>query len=279
MDSTRRKKRPERSSGDARVNRMVQLYSSGATLEAIGKEFDLTRERVRQILVRAGYDMSVLRVKAAKSRHRRMRREHGGAIHELLDKGLLPREVASALRLPVELVRGVDDANPEYARQRKLSRRRSSSSYLKYTDEDVLDSLRAASQGLGGVLTAAAYTEYSRGRRFPDGRPWPTHQTAFLRFGSWRAALEAAGLQSNPSSPMAGRQLFDEANCIDAILEVERAVGHLPSVNEYITYAAKMEGLLPSISTIRHRLGSWQGALRRAAEFASSYESDSSGNA
>ncbi|MCL6537002.1 MAG: hypothetical protein K6T28_00155 [Acidothermus sp.] len=35
-----------------------------------------------------------------------------------------------------------------------------------------------------------------------------------------------------------------------------------------------MEGILPSVSTIRHRLGSWQGALRRAVEFSSLYGSD-----
>ncbi|MCL6537003.1 MAG: hypothetical protein K6T28_00160 [Acidothermus sp.] len=210
---------------------MVQLRSSGATLQAIGEQFGLTRERVHQILVQAGYDASALKVKAAKSRRRRILKEHAEAIRALLEKGLLPREVASALRLPVELVEGVDDANPQYARRRRLSRNRSSSAYLKYTHEAVLGCLRTASQELGGVLTTSAYTAYARGRRFLDCRPWPTHQTAVLRFGSWHAALETAGLQSNPSSPIAGQHLFDEANCIDAILEVERAVGHLASAN------------------------------------------------
>ncbi|MGH9894647.1 MAG: homing endonuclease associated repeat-containing protein [bacterium] len=151
-------------------------------------------------------------------------------------------------------------------------RYRKSSGNLKYTDDEVLECLRVASKELGGVLTSVAYSDFARGRAFQDGRPWPTHQTAFLRLGSWRAALEAAGLQSNPSSAIAGRQLFDEAHCIDAILEVERAVGHLPSVREYEAYARKMEGMLPSSSTIRHRFGSWQRVLRRTAEFASSFE-------
>jgi hypothetical protein len=189
-----------------------------------------------------------------------------------LADGYPPTEVASTVQVPLGLVQEIDAGNPDFARrrrQRRVFETRITSS--KYTDEEVLGCLEKASDDLGGVLTTAAYTEYARACTFGDGRPWPTHQTAVLRFGSWRAGLEEAGLPSNPSTPIAGRLLFDEARCIDAILEVQRAFGHLPSIGEYEAYAASMEGVLPSVATVRHRLGGWRLALRAAAEFESAY--------
>lgn len=41
-----------------RQARMVELFRSGLTLEEVGDEFDLTRERVRQIITSAGVTAS-----------------------------------------------------------------------------------------------------------------------------------------------------------------------------------------------------------------------------
>jgi hypothetical protein len=245
---------------------MADAYAAGATLQDIGDEYSLSRERVRQILCEAGYDLDELKAEAKRARRRRIRLEHGPAIREALALGQTPSEVASALGVPVDLVKRIDGSDPSYARTRKVVRRKTYA--VKYTEDDVLGCLREANAALGGVLTTAAYDNYARGRTLADGRLWPTHQTAFLRFGSWVAALERVGLPANASSPIAGRRLFTEGHCIDAILEVERAVGHLPTVVEYDRYASEMAGVLPSSPTIRNRFGSWRRALEVAADFA-----------
>jgi hypothetical protein len=244
---------------------MANSYVAGATLQDIGDEHSLSRERVRQILCDAGYNLGELKEKAKAERRRRIRQEHGPAIREMLGLGRTANEVALALGVPIDLVKRIDASDPSYARTRKVARRKTYA--LKYTDEDVLSCLREANAALGGVLTTAAYDAYARGRTLPEGRPWPTHQTAHLRFGSWRAALERAGLPANASSPIAGRRLFTDGHCIDAILEAERALGHLPTVAEYERYAAEMAGVLPSSATVRNRFGSWRRALEAAAEF------------
>src|SRR5207237_6832228 len=123
----------------------------------------------------------------------------------------------------------------------------------RYSEADILACLREASERLGGVLTTAAYTEFARGRHLPDGREWPTHQTAFKRFGSWRAALAAAGLHANPSSPIAGHRIFEQAHCIDALREVRRALGRIPTAQQYDDYARKLGGAIPSLATVRNR--------------------------
>ncbi len=252
---------------------MARRYAAGATLDAIGKDFGLTRERVRQLILKGGYRMSELKAAAAVARRRRITQNSRAEIRRMLLGGLPLNAVVAALHVPIAIVREIDATDPAYARTRKASRKKTSS--VKYTDEEVLECLRAASERLGGVLTTTGYDRFTRGQSFADGRNLPTHQTAFLRFGSWRAALDAAGLSSNPSTPIAGSRIFSEGNCIDAILEVERALGHLPSVAEYETYAKRLAGAVPSAGTIRHRFGRWPHALRRAVDFASSYSDDS----
>lgn len=248
-----------------RAKRIVDRYVSGATLEEVGQEFKLTRERIRQIIVRAGYSTASLRKKGRTVRKRRIFEIYRPEIESLLAEGKAPNEVARALRLPLDLVAIADAADPEYSRRRKTLRRKVSSP--KYTNEEVLDCLRSANRILGGVLTTAEYGRVARQRTFPDGRPWPTQQTAILRFGSWRAALGQAGLPFNPSTPIAGKRVFEASHCIDALIEVERALGHLPSVKEYERYARQMGGALPSAATVRHRFGRWPDALRAATEF------------
>ncbi len=137
----------------------------------------------------------------------------------------------------------------------------------KYSDEEIIECLRTASVELGGVLTAAEYTSFAKQRKFPDGRPWPGHQTPFHRFGSWRAALQRAGLEANPPSAIAGQRIFTRERCIDAILEVERELGHAPTAAEYELAAAASGGVLPSLATVRSRCGRWRGALVLAARF------------
>jgi Homing endonuclease associated repeat len=146
----------------------------------------------------------------------------------------------------------------------KESRHPSSWIAKKYTDEELLQILRETSEALGGVLTTHAYDEYAEGRTFSDGRPWPSHQTHFHRFGSWRRSLLSAGLAANPSSAISGQRLFDRGQCIDAVRHVGRKLGGKPSLRQYETFARKSNGGLPSAATVRNRCGSWSDALRLA---------------
>lgn len=245
---------------------MAEQYAAGATLQEIGDQYGITRERVRQLIGAGGFSMANLKGKSRQARKDRVLRDHGDAISALLGEGDLASEVAVKLGVPFDLVRELDVANPDYARRRRLIRPRTGS--LRYSIEEVLQCLREANRTLGGVLTTADYDRFRSSRRFPDGRPWPTNQTASLRYGSWRKALEAAGLESNPSTPITGKFRFSEAECIAAVRAAEAIYGRLPTVEEYDKYTVKMRAAAPGTSTVRQRLGngSWQATLRRVAE-------------
>jgi hypothetical protein len=134
----------------------------------------------------------------------------------------------------------------------------------KYSDEELLRILKEANIALGGVLTTSAYDQLSKGRYLDDGRPWPTHQTHFHRFGSWRVALHAAGLMANPSSPIAGQRLFEQSHCVDAVRHVQRELGTAPTIRSYEAVVRTTNGALPSVATVRNRCGSWRKALQLA---------------
>jgi hypothetical protein len=249
-----------------RVLEMRELYEGGATLGEVGARFGVSRERVRQLFRANGLPTRSIAETAA-FRRQQLVNEGREQIVGLIDAGIAPNEIAERLGISPQLVHDALHGDPGRRRIAAFRRTAKTRPKPKYSDEEIIECLRTASVELGGVLTTAEYTKFARTRTFPDGRPWPGHQTPALRFGSWRAALRRAGLEANPPSAIAGQRLFSRAHCIDAILEVERGLGHPPTAAEYERAATASDGILPSLATVRHRCGGWREALLLAARF------------
>jgi hypothetical protein len=234
------------------------MYQGGATLEEVGRAFGISRERVRQIFRDHGLPVRSVKDAHALQRTRQSRQYANrikGRFRDLRDVDA----VAQELQLPKTLVAEVVDSAFTAAERRKPKHARK-----KYSDQELIEFLQGASTALGGVLSAHGYTHYARGQKTQDGRPWPTHQTHALRFGSWREAVKAAGLAANPSSPISGQTIFADGHCIDALRAAARALGRPPTADEYEEFARASNGALPSQATVRHRLGRWYQALERA---------------
>jgi DNA-binding CsgD family transcriptional regulator len=245
---------------------MRELYDAGGTLSEVAERFGISRERVRQLFRAHGLPTRSIAETAA-LRREQLLNEHREQILQLIDAGAAPNEIAERLGISPQLVYDALRDDPDRRRLAAFRRTAKTRPKPKYSDEEIIECLRSASVELGGVLTTADYTKYARTRQFSDGRLWPLHQTAFLRFGSWRGALQRAGLEANPPSAIAGQRLFTREHCIDAILEVERELGHPPTAAEYERAATTSNGILPSLATVRHRCGGWQEALVLAARF------------
>jgi hypothetical protein len=133
----------------------------------------------------------------------------------------------------------------------------------RYSDEDLTAFLREAGTAAGGRLSGSAYGAFARGRRTADGRPWPTEQTAANRFGSWRAAVQAAGLGAYPS--FGGlRRRFSREQCVEAVRLMGERLERTPSRGEYERCARESAGGLPSVATVGVRCAGWSEALRSA---------------
>jgi hypothetical protein len=234
------------------------MYEAGATLEEVGRAFGISRERVRQIF--RDHGLPVRSVQDAHTVQRaRQSRQYADRIKDRFRDLRDVDAVAKELRLPKTLV--VEVVNGAFT---AAERRKPKQAKKKYSDDELIEFLRAASMALGGVLSAQGYTDYARGQTTQDGRPWPTHQTHALRFGSWRDAVKAAGLAANPSSPIAGQTIFEDGHCIDALRAAARALGRPPTADEYEEFARASNGAFPSQAAVRQRLGRWYQALERA---------------
>lgn len=237
-----------------RAHEMHEMYASGATLDAVGHKYGVTKERVRQIFAAAGLPKISLA-----ERRRRVYEHRSDEVVERFRELQDERAVAEALCVPMSAVR-------EILRKRLPpgALRRPTKHTNRYSDDELIEMLQDASRAVGGVLAKADFEAYGSGLVTADGRPWPTGQTPMKRFGSWNKALEAAGLRANPSSPIAGQILFDEAQCIDALRHVARELGESPTAAAYDEYAKKTNGALPSQATVRNRCGRWYDALAKA---------------
>ena len=207
--------------GADRAAEMYEMYACGATLQQVGAKHNISRERVRQVFKRYGYSIRTVRDVAERTRALEVRRADDIlSMHtELKDVREVARRLGVSQVTVRDVVRAAERANPQPASR---SRRKFGSTRKRYSDEELLECLKIASQELGGVLTTEAYVDFVKERTFGDGRPWPSSQVYRLRFGSWVDALHKAGLRANARSPIAGRPLFTVAHCTDAVAYMAR---------------------------------------------------------
>ena len=252
---------------------MYERWIHGEQLEQIGRSYGLSRERVRQVIKEGGHDVEVGKQLSSAARTAAAERErqspfetHRDEIISLIEGGASLDEIWRKTGVTASLIREMVRKDPTLERLRWMLHTKNTFA-KNYSTEELITCMREANNALGGILSTSAYTEHASTRVFDDGRPWPTHQTMGLRFGGWRAALAAAGLQSNAPSAIAGQVIFSREHCIDALAEVARRLGHMPTVVEYEEAVREGAGYLPSVATVRNRLGSWQQALRLASEY------------
>lgn len=140
----------------------------------------------------------------------------------------------------------------------------------RYSDEELATSLQEAA-GPSGRITFAKYEKFVRDNPLlADGKDRPGGQVMHLRFGSWNAALQAAGLATAKEGRRGGpARSFDEAAVVAAVTECWRDLAAPPTAAGYDAWQkaqrAADPGLkLPSTATSRKVGGSWTAVLVNA---------------
>jgi len=160
--------------GDARDALLQQLYLEGRTLEEIGAQLKVTRERARQLLEDVGLNV------AGRSKRRIvwLIDTQGALVRTTFCQLRNDRRVAEALRLkPVEVKGVVDELVPNAG----VLRRRPQAPQPHYADGELIASLTAAAAELPSPLSHDGYNAWAGQNPMPDGRPRPSHQTMGLR--------------------------------------------------------------------------------------------------
>jgi hypothetical protein len=115
----------------------------------------------------------------------------------------------------------------------------------RYSDEQLLSILRTLAAALG--RSPSVSDMHAR-------RDLPAPRTYTYRFGSWNAALAAAGLEPHPHTPA-----YTSDQLLEALRALAAELGRPPRTTEL-----RGRPDLPSPSTYRLHFGSWSAALRAA---------------
>jgi len=245
---------------------IVDAYNAGQTLESIGESYAITRERVRQILEGQGVSRRSPQERATKGKAAFMAK-HGALIDEKFD-------VLRSTSLVIASLKGTPAGVPKWIHERLRDRKSESVTWSKaskvWTDDDLLDFLRLASSASpDATLSTKGYSLW-RSEMRAAGNPVlaipPTHSVFTWRFGSWNAALQAAGLSVNAPRRDYQRQ-WTESDTFAAVgtyVESEIQAGRKPTFSEYEKYAKERKGTVPSGAYIRYLTGmSWSEILYR----------------
>ena len=237
------------------IKAMYDQYVRGGTLRSIGRDYNLSYERVRQLFQEHGLVSDSVRMDSARRYERIL--EAWERNDEIIDSYKLSGN-ADAVVQDTGLRRAQVDTVLGAFKQRATYRNRGGTQKgrVRYSDSTIMENLRTAAEECGQPLTISAYN------KFADGKGYPTNLTIMNRFGSWHAACEAAGVKANQQRPR--RRVFDAEDCIAAIRQcTEENDGVVPSYMRYVDWA-KGNSQAPSAPTIRNRLGSWKEALEAA---------------
>jgi hypothetical protein len=228
------------------------------TLDEVGKLEGITREAVRLRLRAMGIKPRTVE-ETYLLRERREISLRGADIRRVFLQVRDVSETAGQLGLSEALVRrALDELVPDFGVLARVPR----NAAKKYSVDDLLASLREASDALLGILTTSSYDSFVEAHPLLlDGRPRPGKQAMMLRFGSWRGALQRAGLPANPHS--GPQKEYSEVDAVAAVVECWRQTGGAPTSEEYEQwqrdYAAR-----PSGATVRKLAGNWNPLLVRA---------------
>jgi transposase len=236
----------------ARAAQMVMLRRQGWSLDEIALRFDVSRERVRQILgANGGPDSHDV----AQARRHRVQQQAEARIHELLALWRAGERLcyaADAFGLQRAAAR---DAIARFATDNDRVARKASLASARaqgktYSDRDIIVALTTVAARLGRTPSAKEYSALARELQHPS------LATILNRMGGWTKAVYAAGLTPVTTPARTRSRRWTAEACWAAMRHVVAELGDIPTVVGYERHAAHRPDL-PSSATIRNRLGRW----------------------
>lgn len=241
-----------------RDQKIIELRTSWATLEEIGQQVGLTRERVRQILKKHNIadPADIRRQESLKKKEEMI--ELGQRIEQWVREhpGCTLPELAFALSLDQSQARvGVPGScahlivNPEANRRFNVSPRR-------WTRVEVLDALRRAAM-FEQPLSYVRYDEL----RTTHSINGPSAIRVLQIFGTWAKACSEAGVEHGRRIRATYPRRWSEDEMVDFVASFlqQSSTGSLAAYEQW----AKQNDA-PSGPTIRLQFGSWPEAKTRA---------------
>ncbi len=241
----------------SRDQQILALRAEGRSLAEIGRRFGVTRQRVDQIISRAGAAGMREAIEARRADARRERAElHAGRaaeqweeIRELYRQGVDPQWIAWELELNGSAVKALIKRRRSDADRTARAKALPGVSEPRFSERELTDGVRLVAERLGRAPTGGEYD------RLAQELGLACMTTVYMRFGGWRKALVAAGLEGVPAS-RAYATRWHVAACQRALESVADQLGDPPRYQRYAQLASERDDL-PSAATLRVRLGLW----------------------
>lgn len=246
---------------------IVEKYVNDGTttLDSIGIEYNLTRERVRQIIRSSGVSPEVV----SENRKQDALMRHTKEVDRLISEDQTIDTIAKLSKLSGASISYLKENEEAFSKALgEVARRRKEKSLtlprpqeLEYTDEDIYEAMRHVYKINGGKpVTTQMYRD---SHRTTD----PSASLVQSRMGGIINACEAAGVPTTNRRPKAnGFTKEDVAAAMKKCVEETAAESiRLLSFAEYSTWAAAGNG--PSGSRVRQIFGNWNNAKMAVEEF------------
>ncbi len=240
-----------------RVRQMAALRGQGWSLDEIAVRFEVSRERVRQILHAHGGPEQPAVLAARRRRTERLAEERIDELLALWRAGEEPGVIAGRFSLQGNACRSAIERFAtdvdRVARRTALAGARAETTY---SETDIIAALASTAARLGRAPSPKAYAAIARDEGLPSV------PTILNRMGGWSNALRTAGLRTG--APSDGRRRWTDDACWAALRRAADELGEIPTVLAYERLAAGRCDL-PSAATVRNRLGRWSSLAARLA--------------
>lgn len=205
---------------------IASMYESGVTMQAIADKYDLSRERVRQILSAQGVESRSVR-EASDAAYIKWVEEFGPSVNEMFNETLSIKATIKAMpqHHSTWVRRFLDVRRHESVRTNSVKK--------FWTKERLIAVMQEASED--GTLTIPRYKKWRTSGAMFEGRVPPTHAVIVWAFGSWNEALANAGLVS--SDRRTGRVYKRTWSTQDAYAAVRAYSLHSVKQGKYPTFA------------------------------------------
>jgi hypothetical protein len=239
---------------------ILRMRVLGSTLDEIGKEVGLTRERVRQILVKLSPDLDPV-IEVLKKRNKRVNEinldrklesiiESHGAVYK--------SELAMALGISEELV--VDSIPKKYLKF-VIDRVPEQISVSTWSKEDCLVALRKAATFYFPIRQADYDHLLAIGE--VDG---PSIPYMYLKYGQWSDLCQEAGVECVPSLRPEYIRIWSEEELLNYAIRFFKEPQTTGSYGSYDLWREEQSDHVPSGVLIRNVFGSWTAVKRKVHE-------------
>ena len=240
---------------------MVQLRWDGWTLDEIGDKSGVTRERVRQIIARAGGPTGKEVSETRRLKREEVERQEAATIRADVraHPGTTTGEVAERVGVDPTTVRpALTNAEGKLIVDLRVD---SGDRMLSWTRDALIKCLQNAATYNWPVTGNSYWALVEVGEI--DG---PTVATFHKRFGSWVSACEAAGVEAGQAKIESYNRAWTDEDLYRYVCEYLLDPKTIGTMSDMGLWLAKRE-TAPSNPTIRNYLGGWQtikaGAIDR----------------